>query len=59
MVLTKKYQVIIYGSLLTLLIIGLVVGIIVGVVVGNRKPEVLTIEEQAYQILENNPLIDG
>lgn len=58
MVLTKK-QIIVAGSLLSILAIGLVVGITVGVVVRHRKSVSLTIEEQVYQILENNPLIDG
>ncbi|CAF4937686.1 unnamed protein product, partial [Rotaria sp. Silwood1] len=58
MVLIKKHQVII-GSLLTLLAIVIAVGITVAIIVGSRKSAALTIEKQAYQILENNPLIDG
>ncbi|CAF3827428.1 unnamed protein product, partial [Rotaria sp. Silwood1] len=42
-----------------IVIIGLVVGIPVGIVVGRQKSTSLTVEKQAYQILEKNPLIDG
>ncbi|CAF5036075.1 unnamed protein product, partial [Rotaria sp. Silwood1] len=31
----------------------------VGIVVGRQKSTSLTVEKQAYQILEKNPLIDG
>ncbi len=58
MALTRK-QLIIIGSLATALAIALVVGVTVGVVVGRRKPAQLTIEQQAIEILANNPLIDG
>ncbi|CAF0775262.1 unnamed protein product [Rotaria sordida] len=58
MALTKK-QLIIIGSILTIVVIGLIVGITVGIVVGRQKSTPLTVERQAYQILEKNPLIDG
>jgi len=58
MALTKK-QLIIIGSLVTTLVIALIVGVTVGVVVGRRKPAPLTVEQQAIDILTNNPLIDG
>ncbi|CAF3194595.1 unnamed protein product, partial [Rotaria sp. Silwood2] len=58
MALTKKFLITI-GSLVTIVIIGLAVGISVGIVVGRQKPTSLTVEKQASQILENNPLIDG
>ncbi|CAF3861350.1 unnamed protein product [Rotaria sp. Silwood1] len=58
MALTRK-QLIIIGSLVAIVIIGLVVGIPVGIVVGRQKSTSLTVEKQAYQILEKNPLIDG
>ena len=58
MALTRKHLIII-GSVVTILVIGLVVGVTLGVVVGRRKPTPLTIEQQAHQILANNPLIDG
>ncbi|CAF3194626.1 unnamed protein product [Rotaria sp. Silwood2] len=58
MALTRKFLITI-GSLVTIVIIGLAVGIPVGIVVGRQKPTSLTVEKQASQILENNPLIDG
>jgi hypothetical protein len=58
MALTRQ-QLIIIGSIATVVVISLVVGVGVGVVVGRRKPTPITIEEQVFQILANNPLIDG
>lgn len=58
MALTRK-QWIICGTLGTLIAIGLIVGITVGVVVGRRSPAPLTSTQRAYEILANNPLIDG
>jgi uncharacterized membrane-anchored protein YhcB (DUF1043 family) len=55
---TRKHLIII-SSLVTILVIALVVGVTVGIVVGRRKPTPLTIQQQVYQILANNPLIDG
>ncbi len=54
-----RQHLIIIGSVVTILLIALVIGVTVGVVVGRRLPTPLTIQEQAYQILANNPLIDG
>lgn len=58
MALTKR-QLIVVGSVGTILLVGLIVGVIVGVVAGRRKPTPLTLEQRAFQILANNPLIDG
>ncbi|CAF0962030.1 unnamed protein product [Adineta ricciae] len=58
MALTKR-QLIVVGSVGTILLVSLVVGVIVGVVAGRRKPTPLTLEQRASQLLANNPLIDG
>jgi hypothetical protein len=58
MALTKK-QLIVFGSVATIVVISLIVGVTVGVVVGRRQPKILSTEEIASRILANNPLIDG
>jgi ABC-type dipeptide/oligopeptide/nickel transport system permease subunit len=57
MALTRKHLII--GTIVVALSITLIVGVTVGVVAGRRKPTPLTLEQQAHQILANNPLIDG
>jgi hypothetical protein len=58
MVLTKK-QWIIICSVTATLAAAIVVGVTVGVVVGRRKPEEQTLQQRVYDILADNPLIDG
>ncbi|CAF1185547.1 unnamed protein product [Rotaria sordida] len=58
MVFAKKHWIII-GSIGSTLAIAIIVGVTVGVVVGRRKSEQTTNEQRAFDILAQNPLIDG
>lgn len=58
MALTRKSLTII-GGLVATLVVAIVVGVTVGVVVGRRKSGPVPIEQRVYDLLANNPLIDG